>query len=96
MIDNNPLEIEAMACFKNGEKTKAQKLQREFLEQVKNSDEDSCSCKAKCEYHGKCFECVIIHRGHGDHLPNCFRDMVNKRIQVLSGLTENTYQNENK
>jgi hypothetical protein len=35
-------------------------------------------------------ECVIIHRGHGDHLPECFRHMVNARLEALSALTEHS------
>jgi hypothetical protein len=35
---------------------------------------------------------VIIHRGHGDHLPHCFQNMVNERIAVLSALTEHSFK----
>jgi hypothetical protein len=65
-------------------------LQRDFLKEVKASGEDLCSCTAKCPYHGKCVDCVLIHRGHGDHLPECFRAMVNVRIRALLELTEHT------
>jgi len=97
MIDNNRFEMEAMALFKKGEKKCAHKLQDKFLEEVKNSGEDHCNCPTPCKYHGNCLECVIIHRGHGDHLPHCFRDMVNKRIEAVSGLTEHSFkaQSEN-
>ena len=91
MIDNNELEVKAMECFLCGETKKAQQLQTEFLDEVKKSGEDYCSCQGSCKYHGKCVECVIIHRGHGHHLPNCFREMVNKRIQAISGLSEHTF-----
>lgn len=35
-------------------------------------------------------ECVAIHRAHKDHLPNCFRNMINERIEKLSELTEHS------
>ena len=97
MIDDNKLETEAMRLFKNGENKRAMQLQNRSLEEVKNSGEDHCNCPASCKHHGNCVECVIIHRGHGDHLPHCFRDMVNKRIETLSGLTEHSFkaQSEN-
>lgn len=91
MIDNHELEIKAMDCFLCGNAAEAHRLQNEFLAEVKNSGEDHCSCKSQCSYHGKCVECVIIHRGHGNHLPNCFHDMVNIRIKALSELSEHTF-----
>jgi hypothetical protein len=90
MIDNHELEIRAMELFKKGEGKKASQLQEEFLKAVKSSGEDHCPCPGGCRYHGKCVECVIIHRGHGDHLPYCFRNMLNERIESLSGLTEHS------
>ena len=90
MIDNNPKEKEAMACFVSGEISKAYKLQDAFLAEVKAAGIDHCSCKAKCKYHGHCIDCIIIHRGHGDHLPNCLHDMVNSRLEILSALTEHS------
>lgn len=93
MVDNNKKEKEALELFIKGESAKAHKLQKEFLDEVMNSGEDLCSCEdAKCPYHGKCVECVMIHRGHGEHLPNCFRDMMNKRIGILSALTEDSFK----
>ena len=92
MIDDNELEMEAMACFKCGEMIKAKLLQSKFLDDVKISGEDYCTCPGGCKYHGKCIECVIIHRGHSDHLPFCFQKMVNKRIEGLSGLTEHSFK----
>ena len=92
MIDNNPIEKEAMACFAAGETIKAHKLQEIFLAEVKNAGIDHCSCNEKCKYHGHCIECIIIHRGHGDHLPNCLRNMVNAKLEGLSSLTEHSFK----
>lgn len=53
--------------------------------------EDHCNCTNRsCKYHGKCLECVAIHRAHQDHLPFCMQDMLNQKIRDLSALTEDT------
>ena len=91
MVDDNEMEMRAMELFKQGESKKASQLQTEFLEEVMNSGEDLCSCPGKCKYHGKCVECVVLHRGHGDHLPHCFSKMVNRRIKCLLDLTETNF-----
>ncbi|WP_371362728.1 hypothetical protein SRRS_38070 [Sporomusa rhizae] len=92
IIDNNPKEKEAMAAFKRNERALGHKLQDEFVAELKGSigKIDHCSCKKACKYHGKCLECVAIHRAHRDHLPNCFKSMVNERIEKLSELTEHS------
>jgi len=91
MVDDHPVEKRAMELFRAGRGAEASALQDTFLAEVMASGEDYCTCQSTgCKFHGKCVECVILHRGHGDHLPNCFRDMVNRRIEALSGLTEHT------
>lgn len=94
MVDNHELEMKAMELFKSGDARSARQLQEAFLEEIMNSGEDLCSCPGNCRYHGKCVECVMIHRGHSDHVPHCFRNMVNKRIEGLSGLTEHSFRNQ--
>lgn len=94
MVDSHALEIQAMELFKNGEGARASKLQDEFLKEIESSGVDHCTCPADCKFHGKCVQCVIIHRGHGDHLPHCFQNMVNQRIRVLSALTEHSFKHE--
>ena len=92
-IDKNPLECKAMEAFRNGEQETGFMLQDEFVAQLRESikSQDHCPCKkSACKYHGNCLECVAIHRAHQEHLPVCFRDMVNERIQQLSTLTEDT------
>ena len=76
VIDNHALEKKAMDLFKAGRGAEASTMQDEFLKQVETSGEDYCTCPATCKFHGKCVECVVIHRGHGDHLPHCFQAMV--------------------
>jgi len=91
MVDDHPLEQKAMDLFRAGEGKIATKIQDEFLAEIKESGVDHCPCPSACKFHGKCVECVMIHRGHGDHLPYCFRDMVNRRLMVLSGLSEHSF-----
>ena len=87
-IDGNDLEKLALDHARRGDRKSFFQCQDEFLAQVKNSGEDYCPCKAACKQHGKCVDCVLIHRGHQDHLPVCFHGMVNQRIAALTGLTE--------
>ena len=92
MIDDHPLEIEAMALFRRGKSKEASELQDRFLAEVKASKEDHCPCPSACKFHGKCVQCVMIHRGHGDHLPYCFRVMLNRRLEALSALSEHSFE----
>ena len=91
-IDNNEMEMQAMDLFRSGDLKEARKLQNQFLKDVLDSGQDHCPCPEPCKHHGKCVECVIIHRGHGDHLPYCFADMLNKRIEKLSELSEHSFK----
>ena len=94
LIDDHPTEIRAMELFRSGESKEARRLQTAFLDEVEKSGEDHCACPSACKYHGDCVRCVIIHRGHGDHLPHCFQQMVNRRLDALSALTEHSYRAE--
>lgn len=94
MIDDNELEIEAMDCFKRGDEERAHELQDRFLERVRQSGKDHCTCTAACKHHGDCIACVIIHRGHGEHLPACFHPMMNRRMDILSEITEHSFKKQ--
>ena len=39
-------------------------------------------------------ECVAIHRAHQEHVPNCMRPLINKKLKLMSELTEHTLANE--
>lgn len=64
------------------------KIKMEALQEIRESGIDYCSCPESCPHHGKCWECVLIHRGHRDHLPYCFWDMVNEKLYSAQRLTE--------
>ncbi len=62
------------------------KVNREIL---KNPENLKCTCsKIKCEWHGKCQECVALHRYYKNHLPNCFQQYVNDKIKALAQIGE--------
>ena len=95
-IDNNPIEINAMDAFRRGETKEAHRLQDSFLDAFHKGleqGEDFCSCIADCKHHGHCMDCVVLHRGHGDHLPECMRDIVNRKLLSFSELTEHSVKN---
>ena len=93
IIDKNEKAMESMKYFNNDDETTGHKILKEFLDEVKKSGQDYCSCNnIKCRYHGKCMECVLIHRGHDNHLPNCFHNMINEKIKGISKLTEHSFK----
>ena len=49
----------------------------------------ACSCpKTACEWNGDCIACVAIHRYHGDHVPNCFQQIINEKLKVVAAIGE--------
>ena len=92
IIDDNPTEKEAMKAFHAGRRDKGLKIQEEFASEFRReyAEKDHCTCKKACRYHGNCKECVAIHRAHGEHVPNCMRPLINRKLKLLSELTEHT------
>lgn len=77
IIENNPIEVEAMQAYKEGDIDMAHHLEAEFVRRFQeafSNGTDYCSCEESCRWHGMCRECVAIHRAHGDHLPNCLKE----------------------
>ena len=75
-IDANGKMKESMRLEKLGQMSESHEIRDDFTAEVRAADaagEDLCSCTADCIYHGRCLECVSIHRGHQDHLPNCLK-----------------------
>ncbi|MDO4305287.1 MAG: LPS biosynthesis protein [Eubacteriales bacterium] len=95
-IDGNKLEKRAMEEFHKGNRAEGLRIQEEFASQFRReyADKDHCPCLKACRYHGSCRECVAIHRAHGEHVPNCMRPLLNRKIRLLSELTEHTIANE--
>lgn len=91
-IEGNEKMHEAMSAFHKGDRTEGLKLPEEFTSTFRDEykDKDHCPCLKACRYHRNCKECIAIHRSHQEHVPNCMRTMINKKINLLSELTEHT------
>ena len=89
-IEGNQKELDAMAEFHKGNRAEGLRLQEEFAAEFREEykEKDHCSCQKACRYHGNCKECVAIHRAH------CMRPLLNKKLKLLSELTEHTLANE--
>jgi hypothetical protein len=56
---------------------------------ISDPENQKCSCpKIRCERHGKCKECVTLHRFFQDHIPNCFQTFIKDHIVHLSRIVE--------
>ncbi|MGI6176416.1 MAG: LPS biosynthesis protein [Christensenellales bacterium] len=88
-IDNSDIAKEEIRLSREGKPKEAWEAKMKFFEEAKKL-EDHCSCPEDCPHHGNCYECVIVHRGHRDHLPYCMWDMLNERIASLSLMTEHS------
>ena len=48
-----------------------------------------CTCpNTLCDWHGKCKECVALHRYHNDHVPVCLQPIISEKIKALAGAAE--------
>ncbi len=85
-----------MAEFHKGNRAEGLRLQEEFASNFERicRQETTAHVKKPVRYHGNCKECVAIHRAHQEHVPNCMRPMINKKLKILSELTEHTLANE--
>jgi hypothetical protein len=92
-IDNNNIARKLLDLDSKGLKEESLTMRMEFLRQVKESGIDHCPCKVACPHHGNCYECVVIHRGHRDHLPYCFWDMINENLYGIYRMTEGSLSN---
>ena len=94
-IDGNEKEKNALELIKSGNRKEGMMLEDEYVADVHkdiNEGEDHCTCPdATCRHHGKCLDCVVIHRGHRDHLPYCFHDMITERMNCMGGLVEKDF-----
>lgn len=48
-----------------------------------------CTCpNTLCDWHGKCKECVALHRYHNDHVPFCLQPIIRERVKALAATVE--------
>lgn len=92
-IDGNETEKRAMEAFRRGNREEGLRIQEEFASEFREEykDKDHCPCTKGCRYHGNCKECVAIHRAHQEHVPVCMRPTINRKIRLLSEVTEHTF-----
>lgn len=55
---------------------------------VSDPENLKCPCPDACEWHGRCRECVALHRYHKDHVPVCMQEFINERLADLVGIGE--------
>jgi hypothetical protein len=52
---------------------------------VKDPEVMRCVCPdTLCEWHGKCKECVALHRYKKDHIPHCLHPILNDKVKALA------------
>jgi len=48
-----------------------------------------CTCpNTLCDWHGKCQECVALHRHHNNHLPACLQPLIEGKVKALAEAVE--------
>ena len=91
-VDGNPKIKEGFRIAVGGDPKIGTALEDEGIAEVlaaSEAGETHCSCPNKaCRLHGDCLRCVIVHRGHEDHIPSCMYGMLNERLKLVSDLTE--------
>lgn len=74
------------------------KTKEEYYEQVLQNRKlavdpeiTKCTCLNNlCDWHGKCKECVALHRFHNDHVPVCLQPIIQDKIKDLASVVEMT------
>jgi hypothetical protein len=50
-----------------------------------------CTCtQTLCEWHGRCRECVALHRYYKDHVPACLQSFINEKLKEIVKIGELT------
>lgn len=54
-----------------------------------NPENLKCTCsQTMCEWHGRCRECVALHRYHQDHVPACLQPFINNKLKEIVKIGE--------
>ncbi|MBU0627784.1 MAG: hypothetical protein KKC75_01220 [Nanoarchaeota archaeon] len=61
---------------------------------IKDKSLDECSCTQKCEWHGKCFECINIHRTKKKHIPECLQPIFEEKLNALAQCIERKIEDD--
>lgn len=58
---------------------------RKAREYIKSGKYNECPCsQIECEWHGNCFECVLIHRANRQHVPECLEEILRQKVRALA------------
>lgn len=58
-------------------------------EKINSGKYDKCPCPVKkCEWHGNCHQCVLLHRVYQDHIPNCLKPIFRNKLKDLAHALE--------
>ena len=53
------------------------------------SENIKCTCtQTLCEWHGRCQECVALHRYNKDHIPVCLQSFINDKLKEIVKIGE--------
>ncbi len=64
-------------------------LYKELRELTQPDKIAPCPCPAvRCEFHGRCMECVMIHRTYKEHVPACMRPILLDKVKALAEAVE--------
>ena len=55
-----------------------------------------CTCpNALCEWHGRCRECIALHRFY-EHVPACLQPIIAEKVKTPEGIEEITTMDDDK
>ncbi|GHU70637.1 hypothetical protein AGMMS49992_03310 [Clostridia bacterium] len=58
-------------------------------ELASDAEVTKCTCpNTLCDWHGKCKECVALHRYHNDHIPVCLQPILEDKVTALVNTIE--------
>lgn len=72
------------------------RTKEDYYESIKQNRElakdpkiTKCTCpNTLCDWHGKCKECVALHRFHNDHIPACLQPIIDEKLKDLLNVVE--------
>lgn len=58
-------------------------------ELMKDPENVRCPCvNTFCQWHGRCHQCVAVHRYYKDHIPSCLNFIIQDKLDALAGTIE--------
>src|SRR5665647_3966507 len=71
------------------EKEEFVELIQQEREMIKSGKYSECTCPSlKCKWHGDCYECVMMHRVHQKHLPDCLKPVLKNKLSEIAAKLE--------